>query len=259
MGQIDDDTRLERVRENVFRAQISERWNVGPVPNGGYLLAIATRAMKELVPDRELLTVNVHFLRPAKNAPVDVQVELVKTGRRFATLEAKMSQEGEHARLLATFATPEENAPRVLSAPPFVLPPIDECVKAEPIPGIVIGQRFDTCYTRETAGFLEGKQTGVARIEAWVRFADGREPDASTLPLVADAFPPPILNVVPFKWVPTLELTVHVRARPSPGWLRVKFETRFAFGGLLETDGEIWDANDTLVAQSRQLMLVPTP
>jgi hypothetical protein len=37
----------------------------------------------------------------------------------------------------------------------------------------------------------------------------------------------------------------------------VKFETRFAFGGTLETDGEIWDSTDTLVAQSRQLMLVP--
>jgi acyl-CoA thioesterase len=257
MSLLDDDTRIERVRENVFRAQVSDRWNVGPVPNGGYLLAIAARAMKELVPDRELLTVNVHFLRPAKNAPVEVQVEPVKIGRRFATLEAKMSQEGEHARILATYATPDENAPRVLHDPPLVLPRIEDCVRAQPFPGITVGERFETHYTRETAGFLEGKPTGRALIEAWVRFADGRTPDAFALPLVADALPPPILNVMAFRWVPTLELTVHVRARPAPGWLRVKFETRFAFGGTLETDGEIWDSTDTLVAQSRQLMLVP--
>ncbi|MGZ3417011.1 MAG: thioesterase family protein [Polyangiales bacterium] len=259
MGLIDEDTRLELVREHVFRAQVSERWNVGPIPNGGYLLAIATRAMNELVPDRELLTMTAHYLRPAKNAPVEVQVELVKIGRRFATLEAKMLQEGEHARVLATFATPGESAPKVLSAPPLVLPKIEDCVKASPLPGVTIGERFDVRFTQETSGFLEGKRTGVARIEAWVRFADGREPDAFTLPLIADGLPPPILNVVPFRWVPTLELTVHVRARPVPGWLRVKFETRFAFGGQLEVDGEIWDSTDTLVAQSRQLMLVPTP
>jgi hypothetical protein len=28
-------------------------------------------------------------------------------------------------------------------------------------------------------------------------------------------------------------------------------------GGMFEEDGEIWDSNDTLVAQSRQIGLVP--
>ena len=45
--------------------------------------------------------------------------------------------------------------------------------------------------------------------------------------------------------------------RPTPGWLRCQFTTRFVTGGFLEEDGEIWDAEDRLVAQSRQLALVP--
>jgi acyl-CoA thioesterase len=54
-----------------------------------------------------------------------------------------------------------------------------------------------------------------------------------------------------------LELTTHVRARPAPGWLACSFATRFITGGFLEEDGEVWDATGRLVAQSRQLALLP--
>ena len=96
--------------------------------------------------------------------------------------------------------------------------------------------------------------SGKAEIRAWLRFDDGREPDVWSLPLLCDALPPPLLNVAFFKWIPTLELTVHVRARPAPGWLRTRFVSRFIFDGLLEADGEVWDSEGKLVAQSRQLM-----
>lgn len=73
-----------------------------------------------------------------------------------------------------------------------------------------------------------------------------------------DAFPPTIFNArLPMGWAPTVELTCHIRARPVPGWLRARFTTRFVSGGFLEEDGELWDSQGRLVAQSRQLGLVP--
>jgi hypothetical protein len=46
---------------------------------------------------------------------------------------------------------------------------------------------------------------------------------------------------------------------PAPGPLRCRFRSRFVHDGLLDEDGEIWDSAGTLVAQSRQLALMPRP
>ena len=62
---------------------------------------------------------------------------------------------------------------------------------------------------------------------------------------------------VPVAWAPTLELTVHVRGVPAAGPLRCRFRNRFMQNGLFEEDGEIWDSRGAIVAQSRQLALIP--
>ena len=64
-----------------------------------------------------------------------------------------------------------------------------------------------------------------------------------------------MLDVANAAWVPTVELTVHVRGRPAPGWIAASFRTRFLCDGYFEEDGELWDSAGRLVALSRQLAL----
>jgi hypothetical protein len=77
--------------------------------------------------------------------------------------------------------------------------------------------------------------------------------------LAVDTLPPVTFDLGMSGWAPTLELTAHVRARPAPGWLRIRVSTRNFAGGLLEEDAEVWDSRDRLVAQSRQLARAPRP
>ncbi len=72
-----------------------------------------------------------------------------------------------------------------------------------------------------------------------------------------DALPPVAFDLGRPGWAPTLELTVHVRAKPAPGPLRVRHATRNVAGGHFEEDCEVWDSADRLVAQGRQLARMP--
>jgi len=263
----DEDTRVERADAGAWSARISDRWGIGLVPNGGYVLSVAMAAMREELGGLDPLTVTAHFLRPASVGEARVAVEVVKTGRRFSTVSARLVQEaGEVIRVLGTFGRIERGVEPLHGAgSPPDLPPRDTLAPAwsgssEPAGADVrmtIRDRFDLRLDPATAGFLRGERGGTAEIRGWLRFADGRLPDVHALGLLADALPPPALNLLDPGWVPTIELTVHARAHPVGEWLRCVFRTRFIQNGLLEEDGEIWDESGSLVALSRQLAAMP--
>ena len=48
--EYDADTEVEALGGNRFRRMVSPGYNIGPYPNGGYLLAIATAAIAAVVP-----------------------------------------------------------------------------------------------------------------------------------------------------------------------------------------------------------------
>ena len=91
-----------------------------------------------------------------------------------------------------------------------------------------------------------------------MRFRESRDPDLCSLALLVDAAAP-VVFVLEASGSTTLELTVHLRARPAPGWLACRAQTRYVIGGHHEEDFEIWDSDAKLVAQSRQLALLPAP
>ncbi|MEO8875530.1 MAG: thioesterase family protein [Polyangiaceae bacterium] len=261
MALFDDDTATSEISDNHFRSRISERYNVGPIPNGGYVMTVALAAMLKKFPGREPLTTTMHYLRPPAVGDVETIVEIVKDGKRYATAAARMVQNGkEIGRLLATFGSfehPDPKAATMVAGAPPPLAPLEESIAMPDLDFFHIGRAFEQRIDPSTASFLEGKPNGAALLVGRVRFRDDRQPDVLSLPLFCDALPPPVFHIVPAAWTPTLELTVHVRARPAPGWLRFKFESRFVFGGLLEEDGELWDERGVLVAQSRQLAQIP--
>jgi hypothetical protein len=238
---------------------IREGWDVGGNANGGYLMALAARAMAGHSRPHPV-ALNAHFLSPGRPGPVTLVPTVAKTGRRFTTVRATLaSAERPLVELLGSFADLEEvEGPVRIDATPPDLPPPDACVPLGPAtgsPGLM--SRFDLRLHPDDVGFARGAPSGRPLFRGWLRFVD--EPvDVFGLILAADAFPPTIFNAnLPIGWAPTVEMTVHARGLPQPGWLRCRFSTRFITGGMLEEDGEIWDESDRLVAQSRQIALLP--
>jgi hypothetical protein len=244
-----------------FAAEVTPGWDIGGNANGGYLMAIAGRAMTEAV-GRPPVTLTAHYLRPAPAGPCEIEVTTVRSGRRFATATATLTMAaGQVLALLGTFGEQTPGGPAFTREAPVDLPDYDDCEVPPPPtdgPGPEMFRRLAVRIRPGDEGFRTGNPSGNAEIRGWFAFADAEPIDAIGLLLVADAFPPPIFNTdLPAAWVPTVELTVHVRGVPEPGPLRCWFRSRFIHDGLLDEEGEIWDSTGTLVAQSRQLALYP--
>lgn len=249
---------------SLFTGAIEDGWDINGFANGGYLLAIAGAAMREASGRPDPITITAHYLAPGLPVPVTIATDIVKSGRLLVTMTASMrSAERELLRLIGSFgdvAAMGGGFSHTDGLPP-ALPPIDECVLRDVNTGIVtiaLMNRLRVWIRPEDSRFHQGHKSGRATIEGWLEFGDGRPIDTLALLLVVDAFPPPVFNIdMPLGWVPTVEMTTHIRGVPGPGPLMCRFHTEFVQNGFFQEDGEIWDSTGTLVAQSRQLAMIP--
>jgi len=306
--EFDADTAVREVAPGTWQGEITDRWDIGDIPNGGYVLAIAIAGMRGAIgrgpgahpsaqvshlgtgdhpgasvapPEDHVLTVTGHYLAPCRHGPVTIGVEVVKQGRTVSTLIARLVQD-DRTRLmaLATFGDlTAQQGPTLVTASPPGLPDRQRCpsrISEEPTAFSVpprITERVELLLSPATAAALADRgradggradggralNTPPARMEGWARLADGRPLDTRCLPLLCDALPPAVLTSHQTGWVPTLELTVHIRAVPTGEWLRATATTRVLVDGLLEEDCELWDDAGNLVAMSRQLAKVLPP
>ena len=246
----------------VFRAEVHPGWDIAGNTNGGYLMAIGARALLAATERPDPVAITGHYLAPGRPGPVTVTTDVVKRGKRFSTGRATL--EADDRPILTLLATcgdlGEDHGDLLVDGSPPELPPADSCIHVEgtdtfPPP---FNRHVELRIHPEDVGFAVGARSGVARVRGWFALPEGEPVDTVGLLCALDAFPPTIFNTdLPVGWTPTVELTCHVRGRPVPGLLRCRFTTRFVTGGFLEEDGEIWDADGRLVAQARQLALVP--
>ena len=108
-------------------AELNPRWNIGNNPNGGYLLAIAVRALAEETGRPDPVTVTAHYLSPPAAGQVSIDTQIIKPGRSFVTAMAEVGQGGrERVRVLGAFGNLDERrGPTRISARPPMIPPPD--------------------------------------------------------------------------------------------------------------------------------------
>ena len=248
-----------------YAADLAEGWTVGGGVNGGYLLAVIGTAVRAALPTRpDPIAVSAHYLAASVPGPAEISVDVRREGGSLTTVAAELVQAGR-ARItaLATYGDLARLPGDVdtTAAQPDI-PPVEDCVPNTLAPPELravakIMDRFEMRFHPDQIGWAVGEPSGEGVLSAWFRLLDGREPDPISLLMVIDALPPVTFSLGQLGWAPTIELTAHVRARPAPGWLHVRHETRNRAGGMFEEDCEVWDSTGRLVAQSRQRARAP--
>jgi hypothetical protein len=256
----------------VYETDVHVQWTVGDKPNGGYLLALLGRAARATGrgddgPPWETVASAITYLRPPDLGPATITTTLLRRGRSAAQVRAVLAQRDADV-VEATYVLgeiPERSAVRYDSTPPLIAPEPDHCVRLPPqIPG---GPRVGVMEVTElrldpaTLPFTESppKRDARAELRGWTRFADGRPPDALSLLFFIDAIPPASFLIGSTGWVPTLQLSAYVRARPAPGWLGIRMTANLVADGMMDETCVLWDSTGHVVAQATQLARLRFP
>jgi hypothetical protein len=257
---------------DLFEASIHPLWTVGDKANGGYLLALLGRAARIIArshggPEWEVLSSSVTYLRAPDLGPATVRTTLLRSGRTAGHVRAVLSQDAKDI-VDAVFVLgdlPDDGAVRYDGIEPFRAADPEDCVRLTPqIPtGVYIGI-MDVLDLRLDPATLPFSRTPLppgtpAELRGWTRFADGRPADALSLLFLADAIPPATLMIGSTGWVPTLQLSTYVRARPAPGWLAIRMTAGLVADGVVDETCILWDSRGHVVGQSTQLARLRFP
>lgn len=259
-----DASAISRLDDSTFGCHLQENWSVVGKTNGGYMLAIAARAVAEATNRPDPVTITAHFVTPGEGGDAAVSVDTVRSGRRAST--AMFRLDIEDRPVIAGIATTADlraaSGVEDLKGAAPRLPSPEDCIRVlpgSPFPPPLMDY-VDVRLHPDDAAFVFKGPSGEAQMRGWVTLPDGQPIDSMGLVFLSDVFPPTSFNAgFPVTWTPTVELTTHIRNLAAPGWLACSFTSRFATNGYLETDGEIWDSDGKLVVHSRQLQSVRMP
>ena len=258
-----------------YRAVIDPAFTIGPKVHGGSMQMLVARAALTAYDDlvdadesrpsaSDLVPVAIasDYLAAPDPAGVDLAVTLRKRGRTVTLLTVDLSQNG---RLMVSSSvtlarpdsgTPHHSSPSVLGD----LPPeptsdgID--IDGSPIAEVMhLGSALDVVLDPTSFPVARG-ETGEPVVRGWTR-PKNTEPDVEFAVLVCDISPPVVMNLALFGWAPTVQLTTYVRRRLAAGWLRFAASSTEVGPGMFEEDHLVVDSTGTVVAQSRQLALIP--
>ena len=257
---------------SVFEVDVHPLWTVGDKPNGGYLLALLGRAARTAGRGDsghlwETVSSSVTFVLPPVPGPAVVRTTVLRQGRSAAQVRAVLAQDGTDM-VDAVFVVSDvpSAAARVRydAIEPLQVTEPEGCVRqpAQTPTGLVVGmlEAIDLRFDPQTLPFSGSVTEGArAELRGWTRFVDGREPDPLSLLLFVDANPPATLMIGSSGWVPTLQLSVYVRAQPEPGWLGVRITGNLVTGGMVDETCVLWDSRRRVVAQATQLARLRFP
>jgi acyl-coenzyme A thioesterase PaaI-like protein len=268
-------TALVQNGPGAFTATVDPRWTNAGTPNGGYLLAMMGRAASGLGPHRHVIAASAHYLHSPDPGPVRITAEVLRAGRSASQVHTRMLQDGRpcvDALLTVANLDPEAKPYWDAGLPAAAAPPPQRCIRLSAPPGPSatsapsapagrppglavppIMQEVQVLLDPACLGFATGQPGGQGELRGWLALAGETAFDPVSLLFAVDAFPPATFDIEFAGWVPTLELSVYVRALPAPGPVQVLQRAQLIDGQRVDEACFVWDAAGRLVAQATQL------
>lgn len=261
-----------------YRARIGPDWSAPLYPSGGMTTAVALRAMAHAHghPTQHVRTASTMFVSIVESGPLDVQVEVLRDGRRMSQLRATVRSEGSDGPghvVTAAFGEARDGFAFDWNEPPEAGPPEAHPGRAEPPPDATVFAPpfFDRVEVRRVKmfhAFENDWEGGRAEAIRWMRFRESpRLPDGRLDPLcfpaMADTMPPAIAQYLgpghPFFHAPSVDLTVHWLGDTNHDWLLSRSTCQWAADGYASARIDLWDLDRKPVAAATQVMLVRFP
>lgn len=249
-------------------AQLSDAWEIWG-PNGGYLAAIALRAAGAVAQVGRPASFYCHFLSSPTFDAVELDVKLLKRGRRAESLAVEMTQRGKpvlHAMVKTAADAPghshqHPDAPH--APPPDELKSYDELLAPERRPRFSF---WNNVERRPLAQRVSDEPTEPV-IREWARYRpracfDDPFLDAARALILLDTYGFPAAYQRYRSWeylAPNLDTSAWFHHfNPACEWLLIDSECTVADRGLMGVSGNVWDTDGTLLATgSAQLCCIP--
>jgi hypothetical protein len=266
---------LREVGPGVYEGELSKHWTIGPKVHGGAMLALCANAARTACGGQsdglQPVAVSASFLWAPDPGPMRLVTSIRKRGRRISVVDVELTQ-GDRTAVHAVVNLGEpEHYPRggqaigagpLLSANPVVdlmapEPPDDIAPigPGHPLAGLVhLGEGCDVRPMLSTLGLSTDGRPPV--IQMWAR-PRGVAPDALFALMCGDLSAPVTFAVDRTGWAPTIALTAFLRGLPADGWLRVICTCLEIGHDWFDEDHIVVDSLGRIVAQSRQLAMVP--
>jgi acyl-CoA thioesterase len=254
----DAHTAVEDDRMGAWQAHIPPELSGFGSAHGGYVAAVALRAMARLVddPERAVRSLGVQLLAPITPGPLELLPRLERTGSSMSAATLLLEQGGETVgNGRALFGAPR-SSPDYLSAQMPRVPPPENCqpLREKPAPDALAGLLVEHRPAAPPLPLSGGER---AEILVWMRPVEDRPLDALALTMLADAAPPALFgHLTRFVPIPSVEITSHfaaIYAAASSPWVLGVFRTCHAAKGYAIEDGELWTPRGHLALQARQL------
>jgi acyl-coenzyme A thioesterase PaaI-like protein len=264
---------LREVDPGVFEGELNKHWTIGPKVHGGAMLALCANAARTACggghPDGlQPVAVSASFLWAPDPGPMRLTTLIRKRGRRISVVDVELTQ-GDRTAVHAAvnlgepehFLPGEAGAPLLSANPVLDLmppePPADlaPIAPGHPLAGLV--HLGEGCDVRPLLSTLEPSTDGRPPvIQMWAR-PRGVAPDPLFALMCGDLSAPVTFAVDRTGWAPTIQLTAFLRGVPADGWLRVMCTCMEIGHDWFDEDHLVVDGLGRVVAQSRQLAMVP--